>query len=310
MHKELNFNGVRISRTPEQLTTDYYTIVFERLLSEIAMSRFTWKNLPVTINKRFLEYTLHYNGLAVYYYDSEYDKFLALSGNGSGSVNHYEEQTEFNVVGNQFLRKTLQANECVPIWCNYLRQPDAFITSIWARRLAEAERTVDINVMNERHPFIVSVDTDERSTLMQAYKQVKDGAPVIWGTRSLDPSQISSKIGVFNVGQDREATLNMMTVRARLWNDVMTLLGINNANTDKRERMITNEVESNNEQVESFRTAALTARQEACEQINRMYPGSNVQVIWNENVSVRADMFSLDGSENGEAEDTGDGLNG
>ena len=60
MPKELNFNGVKLSRTPEQLTTDYYTIVFERLLSEIAMSRFTWKNLPVTINKRFLEYTLHY----------------------------------------------------------------------------------------------------------------------------------------------------------------------------------------------------------------------------------------------------------
>ena len=41
-----------------------------------------------------------------------------------------------------------------------------------------------------------------------------------------------------------------------------------------------------------------------------MYPGSNVQMAWNENVSVRSEMMNFDESENGEAEDTGDGLNG
>ena len=83
----------------------------------------------------------------------------------------------------------------------------------------------------------------------------------------------------------------MMTVRMRLWNDCMTLLGIQNTNSDKRERMVVDEVNANDGQVKAARNVALMVRQEAANQINRMYPGLNVQVDWNEESQVTAPML-------------------
>ena len=60
-------------------------------------------------------------------------------------------------------------------------------------------------------------------------------------------------------------------------NEVFTDLGVNNANMDKKERMVANEVEANNEQVKACEDVMLKARQEACKQINRIF-GTNISV--------------------------------
>ena len=60
-------------------------------------------------------------------------------------------------------------------------------------------------------------------------------------------------------------------------NEVFTDLGINNANMDKRERMVANEVEANNEQVKACEDVMLKARQQACKEINRIF-GTNISV--------------------------------
>ena len=49
------------------------------------------------------------------------------------------------------------------------------------------------------------------------------------------------------------------------------MLGINNSNIDKRERVNTDEVNSNNEIIQINRNNFLTPRLEACEQINKMF---------------------------------------
>lgn len=258
-----------------------YEFIYQRILSELAISRFKWKGLPPSIDERFLELTLHTNGLIVFYFDADYDRFLALRGTGVGKWNMYDNPTRFQVVGNDMVHKQLNAKECVPIWSNYLRHPDVSITDVYAHRLAEADRTIDINLLNERHPWIVSVNKNERLSLQAAFRAVQEGQPVIWGTDNFTPDELAKKLNVFNVGQDREATLNVMTARMRLWNDCMTLLGIENTNTDKRERMIVDEVNANAGQVMAARNVSMIARQEAARQINRLWSGLNVQVEWN-----------------------------
>ena len=62
-----------------------------------------------------------------------------------------------------------------------------------------------------------------------------------------------------------------------IWNEAMTFLGLNNSNQDKRERLVANEVEANNEQVEGCLNAGLKARQRACREINRIF-GTNISV--------------------------------
>src|SRR5690606_31619781 len=66
-------------------------------------------------------------------------------------------------------------------------------------------------------------------------------------------------------------------VRARLWNECMGLLGINNSNQDKKERLVSDEVKANDDQVSSSRRVNLNARQDAAEHINSVY-GLNISV--------------------------------
>ena len=60
-------------------------------------------------------------------------------------------------------------------------------------------------------------------------------------------------------------------------NEVFTDLGINNANMDKKERMVANEVTANDEQVKASEDVMLKVREEACRQINRIF-GLNISV--------------------------------
>ena len=76
----------------------------------------------------------------------------------------------------------------------------------------------------------------------------------------------------------------------------MTFLGVNNANMDKRERLVTNEVEANNQQVQASEDVMLKARERACKLINKMF-GTNIKVT-RRNLS-KTEIESLDAIEKG-----------
>jgi hypothetical protein len=58
----------------------------------------------------------------------------------------------------------------------------------------------------------------------------------------------------------------------------MTLLGINNANQDKKERLVAAEVSGNDDMVSAIRATNLNARRMACDAINEMWPAYQVEV--------------------------------
>lgn len=74
----------------------------------------------------------------------------------------------------------------------------------------------------------------------------------------------------------------------------MTLLGINNGNQDKKERLVADEVSVNNEQVVAARGVALHSRQMAAEEINRRYQ-LNVSVGWNPQADSGPSIFEFKG---------------
>lgn len=279
-------------------------LMYERVFTEIAMARFKWKGLPESINVRFLEHTLFYRALSVFYFDKDYDKHFALKGAASGPVNMYDEPTAFRVFGNSLINKELRAMttqdkdgggrknpQCVPIWANRLRMPDHDIALIYATKMAEIERTIEINVMAMRHPFIVAVDDTDKLTLQNALRQVVEGQPVIFGTQAMADS-LDNKARLLDMKIDKDLAPNLQLVKAKQWNDCMTFLGINNANQDKRERLVTSEVSANNSQVLMARNSALDARRFACEQINSLYD-LNVSVDWNVDVELIAQEAAL-----------------
>lgn len=261
--------------------------MYERMLTELSLNRFKWKNLPDTCDERFIEYMLFQNALAVFYKEPATAQFLCTQGHGTGTPNLYLNPTRFITV-NTPIKRTLKGEECVPVWANYLRIPDHDIVTLYSQRLAEVDRTVEINLKAMRNTQIIFADENERLSYENVMRQIEEGQPVIKATPAMD----MNKIQVFNLGIDKDQVLRLMEVKARMWNEAMTLLGINNSNQDKKERMVADEVSSNNDQITAVRSINLKARKQACEQINKRW-GLNISVDWDESADTSAMAMGL-----------------
>lgn len=256
------------------------TSMYTTILSEMCVNRFEWTGLPETVDVRFMEQILLCDALAIFYFDGEYDRFMALRGFGSGTVNMYDNPTYFTVIGNTMVNKRLSPKECVPIWANSSRIPDMNVIQIYAKRLAEFDTTLEVNMTAMRHPHVISVDTNERLSLVNAYKQVVEGQPVIFGTENFNPASLGEKISLLDLSLPPKTIEEVMQAKTRTWNEALTLLGIMNVNNDKRERMVVEEAAGAAGHVIAMRAVTMNSRERACHEINRMFPGLNVGVRW------------------------------
>jgi len=248
-------------------------------LTELCVNRFKWEGLPDTIDRRFIELTLHNQGLVIFFKETEdYDRYFALKGMAHGQRNMYDNPTRFFAIGNQMIQRELNARECVPIWANSLRVPQKQAIWIYARKLAKIDRTIDITVDNLRYTRLVTGNANQRQSLVNIMRQVDEGKPLVYTTPNFDPASVQA----LDLAVHPDVLPKLMDARNSLWNQAMGFLGINNANQDKRERLVASEVSANDEQVLAMREAGLNARQYAAEQINKMFPDLDVSVSYDQ----------------------------
>lgn len=257
-------------------------------LTELAMNRFEWSGLPDSINVRFMEMSLFNTALSVFYYDQKFERYFALRGTPSGTWNMYNEPTSFTTIGNGYTSKTLPIKEsysnvatdpregvefCVPIWANYLRMSDWDTVFVYASKLAEIDRTIEINAKSARRTKVIVASENTRLSAENINQQIDDGKAVVKVNMDLGDMVTSVDLGVDPDGIER-----LKTVRNSHWNECMTLLGIDNANQDKTERLVSDEVDANREQISSTRAINLNARRAACNEINKRWPDLNIWV--------------------------------
>lgn len=269
-----------------------YESMYQRILMELCTNRFKWRGLPETVDERFLELELMRRGLTIMYHDEAYG-FLVARGTPARGYNMYDNPLAYTLSGNRFIHGQVDAAQCVPIWSNYLRQPDWDIITLYASRLAEMERTREITAKNMRQTRMIIASEETRLSMANVQKQIESGQAVIYGAPAMDPQAITA----VDMQIHPETLPKMAIDRSQVWNDCMTLLGINNANQDKRERLVADEVEANDEQISTFKHVALNARKQAAEEMSAK---------WDLDVSVNfakpEDMHRQIGSVDTEAE--------
>ena len=271
--------------------------MYTRVLSEMCMNRFAWEGMPPEIDTRYLEYTLYLQGLAVFFYDDDYGRFFCLKGSGAGPVNMYDNPTSFVVTGNAQYNNTVAGNNCVPIYANYCRESSTDIVAIYAQRLAEIDRTIEINMLNARNTVLVAVDDSERMTMKEAFSAIVEGQPVIWGTEGFNASAVKDKLSVINLNENSNSSLtDILTVKLKVWNEAMTLLGIMNVNSEKAERMVVEEASGSSGQVMAMRAVELNCRRKAADMINDKY-GLSITVGWNLDQEIAKGVPGLDGAD-------------
>lgn len=272
--------------------------MYERILGELAMNRFKWTGFPPSVDLRFLEMQLHLNGLVVVFKDTGSkkragtDHIFALRGTPSGQRNMMDNPVAFTLSGpgmdQHFQGVQLGINKCVPIWPNFFRRTDWDIIATYSRKLAKIDRTIEINLDSARRTKVLVYDENTRLSAENINRMIDAGEPSVRVKYDL-----GQMIQALDLGVDPKSIETLSVVRSRLWSEAMGLLGINNANQDKKERLVASEVEGNDDQVDNMRFVNLNARQFACEQMKRMFP----EELGSVSVEYRSDALAREKEE-------------
>ena len=210
-------------------------------LKLIATSLFTWEGMDEVAGvgaSRFLELALYENGRGVFFKDDELG-YMALRVNPNDKFNVYMLPTKVICYSFEY-NKEKDFNDVIYIMNNNLQKPTLETLKLFAYRLYECERTMDVNLISMKTPILIEGDTKTILTLKNVYMQYSGNTPFIFGNKQYD---LSNKLSVLKT--DAPYLLDKLTLyKHEIWNECLSFLGINNANTDKKERLITDEVNS------------------------------------------------------------------
>lgn len=256
-----------------------YAIKNTRELQSMAMNRFEWFGAPLTVNIRYLQIQLLNRCLAVFYNDPDFG-YLALSAAANGRRDMYGEPLGFQVMGSGVLQRGVTSYPTngrtdkgtlygVPIWSNYMRYPDWDIIYLAATKLAIIDRTIEINSEQARQTKILALSENLVLGGQNIDNEIRSGASVVVIKDTFDVNAFAQAL---DLNIDTNKILDLSMLRARLWNEAMGELGINGANQDKKERLVSAEVGANDEQINATRRVNLNALQSACVMINKAFP--------------------------------------
>ena len=276
-------------------------------LRELAINRFEWTGLPEDsdFRPRYIEQVLLNHGCVAFFRDDSFAKYLCIQATPSGVQDMYYDPTKYTLVATTagLNGRSIPADDCVPIWCNRMRIPQAEAINIYAEKLANIDRTIEINVVGLRHPFLIATDEDSRLSASNMYRMIAEGEPLISVRKSAMGESIADSLSVLDMRIDKDLLGNLLLDKRRILMEVLTYLGINNANQDKRERLVAAEVTANDEEILTYRNTVLNSRREACDEINRRY-GLNIGCQWDSSVdAISAIMMDTLGGGNVDVHD-------
>lgn len=254
----------------KKLNDDTFLDYFYRL-EELAINMFEWKNLPETVDERFLELTLCEQGKAIYFNDEVIGN-VALQCMNGGPLDVYRipiQRRAYSVNGYQ---KDLDPTNSVIIYNNRMHMPSINTIILFARRLYEIERTIDVNVMAQKTPVAILCDETQKLTMENLYDKYIGNKPVIIGTKNLDLASVSVLKTDAPYVSDK---LNQL--KRQIWNEALAFFGIRNSGQEKKERANAAEIEELSSSVVAQRYVMLNERRTAAKKINNMF-GTNIEV--------------------------------
>lgn len=261
MNEVLNMKS--FAKTLNNLTyTDYYY----RLML-IARNIYNGK-LPNNINYKWVEKFLYYHGKCVFFKDPIMG-YMVTEYTDDGKLNPYDEPTFVvpQATGYIYTGEALENHvNCVIIRNNDIMLPTDFSIKLFAYRLAEATRTSDVNIRAQKTPLMVLCDDKQKLSFKQAIRKIEENEEAVYGYKNFDIDAIKA------IKMDAPIVFDKLTLhKHEIWNECMTFLGLNNANQDKKERLIVGEVQANNEQVGASNNVFLSSRQDSFEEIRKLF---------------------------------------
>ena len=240
----------------------------------LSLNMFRWEGLPQTIESRQIENSLFNYGLCLIVNDDDLG-FISVPCNYGAYMNVNNVPTEvitcgFNYIKTfDYIRK--DKNKCQLILNNDLAIGNEQYIFDYAQRMFEVENCIRVNINQQKFPWFVNTTPNSKKTMEEMFKKVMNGEPYIMGSKdqigsvevlTLNTPYIADKLNAYKYELERE---------------VLSFHGLNN-NFEKKERLLVDEVNSNNDFIDRNVELMYRQRQLACEEMNKKF-NWNVKVI-------------------------------
>lgn len=274
------------------LNDSTYIDYLERM-KKICLSMFEWINLPSSMDSRFLEKTLFFEGQASLLKDENLG-YINTKCSDNGYLNIYELPTKLHCYSMQYSvdRNVYEGyiedpnNQCVLVMNNWERIPTAYTIELFAYRLYLAQRSCDVNVMATRTPVLILGTEKQKLTMENLYNKYDGNQPFIFGDKDIISNDMLKSIKT-----DAPYVTDKLTeYKKEIWNEFLQFIGVNTIDVEKKERLITGEANSNNEVINLNLQSYLAPRKEACKKFNELFGLVGDKAI---DVRIRSDLFNV-----------------
>lgn len=253
----------------DEYAIDHTSEILSRFLN-LALNRFKWENLPEGLESRKIEEFLISHGQVAFFNDENLGN-MCLPCYHTNDLNVYYEPTRVNVIGHKY-NKSLDIDDVVIIRNNATSDNDIDDLNTFATRINELELTMDINLNAQKTPYIILCDEKERLTFKNIINEVRKFKYAIFGSKGLK----TNNIDVLNTSSP--FILDKLQIQKKeLFNELLSFLGINSNAVEKRERVLVDEINANNEFILVNLEHMYEERKRAVELINAKF-GTNIVV--------------------------------
>ena len=186
-------------------------------LTELSISMFEWTGLPDTVDPRFLELCLFKYGQAVFFKD-EVIGYLALTNAVQSGFDVYGVPVKSRAYSpyNNYQRN-LSIDDSVIVYNNYLRTGSRIDVEVFAKRLYNLDRVIDINANAQKTPVLIKCAETQRLTMKNLYKEFDGNSPVIYGDNGLNDAGFSVLKTDAPYVADR-----IYQLKTQIWNEALT----------------------------------------------------------------------------------------
>ena len=232
----------------------------------LMVNQFKWSGLEdLGFTERHIENFLFDNGYCLFFQDKT-DGLLCLPCFGRRQ-NVYGDFLTYDATGFNATYQGISAEDSVLIENNKLRMPTEKAVLYFVAQLYELARSKDVNIKQLKLQTLFTATDNNVLTVKKIIDEIDKNN---WAIVTDSALQLDDIVKAVQTGV-KCLTAELRDEYNATMNEALTYFGINNSNTDKRERLITDEANANNQLIDSCAAMFLESRQRACEEINKKF---------------------------------------
>ena len=286
---DINLYNAQFSPSTVHVKNTALQRYFRKYLLQKAISVFKW-TLPEEWDEDYFKYTLYGMGYIAVLNTRSFG--VICQGGALGGYNLYY-RPSYIMITNPLLKETITAN--IGTDCAIIKlQPDYSsimdIVGYYADQLALAAEALGMNLVNVKTGVVFGAENKAQAeSYKKMYDKLGDGNPAVFIDKNLLDDAGKPKWFPFVQNmKEQYITPDILSDMRKINEQFCTDIGIPNANTDKRERLIDSEVNSNNVETATRCEMWLESIKKGIAQANDMY-GLSLGVDWRVNPQTEID---------------------